>query len=80
MEIQTSSIFNMTHVNEIMTMSYGEAVKHARSIVQNNKHAKATTKNKAFLMIQKSRSPHALAYAMSSWILAHPTEGLKVIK
>ena len=75
-----SSVFNMNHVHEVAGMKdHGAAKAHAHSIVDSST---ANPKNKAQIknMINSSKSPSHLAQGMSNHVLAHPSEGLKVIK
>jgi hypothetical protein len=74
------SVFNMEHVHEIMgTKDHAEAKAKAHSIVDASS-ANAGNKAKIKAMIDASKSPTTLAQGMSNHILAHPSEGLKVVK
>lgn len=80
MEIQTSSIFKMEDVNTIIKLPLSEAKKFALDVINSDVHAKLVTKNKARLAIAKANTSQKIAFAMAGWILAHPSEGLKVLK
>ena len=73
------SIFTMDHVNQVMAMSQKDGVAFVRSVIADDQSAKPVTKAKALRLVEKAQSPTKLAHAMSSWILAHPDEGLKVL-
>ena len=69
----------MDHVRQVAGMTdHGAAKKMAHSVVDGSG---ATSQNKAKMkmMIDKSRTPAHLAQGMSNHILAHPSEGLKVV-
>mgnify|MGYP003327342626 CR=1 FL=1 len=74
------SVFTMDHVNEVSKMKdHAKAKEHAHKIVDASNaqpHNKASIKN----MIDKSRNVNDLARGMSNHILAHPSEGLRVVK
>lgn len=74
------SVFTMDHVNEVSKMrDHGKAKEYAHSIVDSSSaqpHNKYSIKN----MIDKSKSAQNLAFGMSNHVLAHPSEGLKVVK
>lgn len=74
-----SSVFNMNHIYEVSKKDHGAAKAHAHSIVDSST---ANPKNKARIknMIDSSKSTTHLVGGMSNHILAHPSEGLKVIK
>lgn len=74
------SVFNMDHVNEISTMKdHGAAKQRAHEILAGST---ANDKNREQIkrMINSSRNSRHLATGMSNHILAHPAEGLKVVK
>lgn len=74
------SVFTMDHVNEIAAMDdHGAAKKRAHEIVDGSS-ANSVNKAKIKMMINGSRNPAHLAQGMSNHILAHPSEGLRVIK
>lgn len=74
----TQSIFTMEMVNQVVVMKLPEAKALALEAIADSDSAKEITKTKARLAVNKARSTNALALTMSNWILAHPTEGLKV--
>lgn len=78
--METQSIFTMDNVREVLTMPIQEAKRYALGIVTDDQNAKPVTKVKARQMIGKCTRTDKLAFAMSSWILAHPSENLKVVK
>ena len=70
----------MDHVNQVAAMSnHAEAKKLAHSAVDSS-NANPENKKKIKLMIDRSKSPAHLAQAMANHILAHPSEGIPVIK
>lgn len=74
------SVFSMDHVNDVAGMKdHAKAKEYAHKIVDDSN---AQPRNKASIkkMINDSKSAKHLAFGMSSHILAHPSEGLKVIK
>jgi hypothetical protein len=74
------SSFHMDHIKEVSGMKdHGEAKKFAHGVVDSST---ANPKNKAKLkaMINGSRNVGHLAQGMSNHMLAHPSEGLKVLK
>ena len=73
------SLFTMEDVNHVMVSNFSDARVYVEKIIDSADTAKPATKNKARLMLAKSNNSQKLAFAMSSWILAHPDEGLKVI-
>lgn len=77
--METASIFTMDHVNTVIKMEFTEAKRYALEIVMQDGGARDKTKAKAKQMIAKTKNTNNLAYAMSCWILAHPSEGLKVV-
>lgn len=75
------SIFTMEDVNHVLGKPLAEAKAYALSaIADRSENVKAMTVTKAKQMILKCRDSKAIAFGMSGWILAHPTEGLKVVK
>lgn len=75
-----ASVFNMDHIKDVAAMKDHAAAKaHAHSIVD---ASSANDKNRAQIkrMIDTSKSPSHLATGMSNHMLAHPGEGLKVIR
>jgi len=72
------SIFNMDSVNEIIAMPLPAAKARALEIIEDSDSAKAITKTKATLAVNKAKSSTNLAQTMTNWMLAHPDEGLKV--
>lgn len=74
------SSFTMDHVNQVAaTKDHGAAKKIAHEAVDSST---ANPKNKAKMkmMINSSRNTAHLAQGMSNHVLAHPSEGLKVVK
>jgi hypothetical protein len=75
-----ASVFNMGHVKHAASMTdHGAAKQFAHSLVDASS-ARPENKKKIKMMINQSRSPGHLAQAMANHVLAHPGEGLKVIK
>jgi hypothetical protein len=71
-------MFDMNQVNAIINLDILSAQKAALEIV---KASTATPRNKfkAEQAIRNSRSSRSVAMTMSNFILAHPSNGLKVI-
>jgi len=78
--MDTESIFTMDDVNKVIKMPIADAKRYALDLIMQDEHAKDKTKAKAKMMVAKCTAADKLAYAMSCWILAHPSEGLKVVK
>jgi len=75
------SVFEQNHVNQIAAMKdHGAAKKTAHEIVDNNKTINPKNRAKVKAMIDNAKSPAHLAIGMQNHILAHPSEGLKVVK
>lgn len=74
------SLFTMDDVNKVIKLSLVEAKAFAMEVIRKDEKAKPVTRVKAIQVVSKARTPKDLAFSMSSWILAHPTEGLKVVK
>lgn len=72
------SAFNMQHVTEIAGMQDLSAAKAYAMKVVNESTANAGNKAKLKSMISKSRSIAGLAQGMTNYILAHPSENLKM--
>lgn len=74
------SVFTMDHVNEVAKMKdHGKAKEYAHGIVDASEarpHNKASIK----LMIDGSRHVNDLARSMANHVLAHPSEGLRVLR
>jgi hypothetical protein len=74
------SSFTNEHANHVATLKdHGAAKAYAHNVVETST---ANPKNKAKMkmMIDKSKSPAHLSQGMYNHILAHPSEGLKVMK
>jgi NAD(P)H-nitrite reductase large subunit len=80
MTTQTQSIFTMENVNEVIKMNFEDARKFAIDLITKAEGVKPETKVKARNTITRVNTSQKIAFAMSSWILAHPSEGLKVVK
>ena len=79
-KIETGSVFTMDHVNHVASMKDHQAAKSFAHDVLSNSTANPKNRTNIGTMIDKSRSAAHLAQGMSNHILAHPKEGLKVIK
>lgn len=74
------SVFTMDHVNQVSgTKDHRKAKEFAHDIVDKSA-ANDANKRKIKLMIDKSKNSRDLAFGMSNHVLAHPSEGLKVVK
>jgi len=73
------SVFTMDHVREVSGMKdHAKAKEYAHGIVD---ASNAHERNKSSIkhMIDKSRNVKDLVFGMSNHVLAHPSEGLRVI-
>jgi hypothetical protein len=74
-----SSVFKMEDVNHVLTIAnLNDAKKFALDILEKST-ANDQNKKKIKAMIVSSKTLNRLALAMSSCILAHPSNGLKVL-
>jgi len=79
-KISGHSVFTMDHVNDVAKMTdHSKAKQHVHNIVDAS-NAKEQNKKSIKSMIDKSRGVRDLVMGMSNHILAHPSEGLKVVK
>jgi hypothetical protein len=74
-----SSVFKMDDVKHVLTISDINQAKQFATEILNNSTANHGNKERIAKVIQSSKTVASLAMAMSSHILAHPSEGLKVI-
>lgn len=74
------SVFMMDHVNQVAAMKDHAAAKELAHGVVDSSSANPKNKMKIKAMINSSKNPAHLAMGMSNHILAHPSEGLKVVK
>jgi len=74
------SVFSMEDVAKVAGLPIGQAKEYAISIVTEASDIKNATRMKAQRQILKAPTSASLATTMTNWILAHPSEGLKVIK
>lgn len=72
-------LFRMDDARQVLNMSRDAGIKYALDIVENDSSARESTKVRARKEIMKCRTPISLANLISGYILAHPTEGLKVL-
>jgi len=70
-------MFEPTHLRECATLSHEDAKKRAHQVV-NGANARPITKNRARLMIDRSKNVPHLLQGMTNYMLAHPSENLKV--
>lgn len=70
------SFFTIDDVNKVIALPIAEGKKIALDIVEKAK-ALDISKVKARQLIDRQRSPAALAQLMANYMLAHPSEGLK---
>lgn len=78
-KVITSSIFNMDNVREIFLMDHTAGKAYAIGLVGSAENINVKTRFNVTNMINRSKSREALGTAMSNWMLAHPSEGLKTI-
>ena len=72
------SMFNMDNVIAIETMDLIQAKQYVLDIISES-NANRNNKFKAQRMINKARSIDKLMFGMTSYIMAHPNEELKVL-
>jgi hypothetical protein len=72
--------FNMGHVHEILGSANHDAAKEKARDLVNRSNATESNRKKAHLMINASKNQGHLAQGISNFILAHPSENLKVAK
>lgn len=73
------SVFTMDQVNAVVTKDLPSAKEYALGIIHSADNIRTATKANAIRVINNARNVITLASAMSNWILAHPSENLKVI-
>lgn len=74
------SVFTMDHVNEVANMKdHNKAKEYAHKIVDES-NAKPHNVASIKQMINKSKNTRDLMFGMSNHVLAHPSEGLRVLK
>lgn len=75
------SIFNMEQVNTVANMrDLAQAKQFVRTVITEKKsQVLQTTINRANNLVVQSRSINQLSKGMADWILAHPSNGLKVL-
>lgn len=74
------SVFTMDHVRQVSSMKDHTKAKELAHKVVDESNAQPRNKTSIKNMIDSSKSPKHLAMGMSNHILAHPSEGLKVVK
>lgn len=80
-----TGFFVQKHVNDVIKMSNIQAAKeYANSVITEfvKAHTQVKPENvrKAQVMINKAASTVQLAISMQNFVLAHPSEDLKVVK
>jgi hypothetical protein len=74
------SSFTIDHVNQVATTKDHDAAKKIAHKAVDSSTANPKNKAKMKMMINSSRNTAHLAQGMSNYMLAHPSEGLKVVK
>lgn len=79
-----TGFFTMADVQRVLdcaSVDEAKAVLNAKIAQFKVDHPKVHSENlsKAIVAIDKARSKHQLAFTVTNFVLAHPSEGLKVI-
>jgi hypothetical protein len=77
--------FSQEHVNVLMGMTgLHDARNYILDVVQRYErdHPRVNKENlrKVSIIIQRAKTPQQLAFSVQNFILAHPSEGLRVVK
>lgn len=75
-----TSVFDMVFVEEVSKMTLPLAKEAVLMRIKTSKTMNAKNKANAEFSIRKAKTVNSLVFTMTNWILAHPSEGLKVIK
>lgn len=78
--ITTTSVFTMDDVHAIATLSLDEAKAMIMKIATDNPSVKPITVTKLRNEVSRTKTREKLMMTMANWILAHPSENLKVVK
>jgi hypothetical protein len=73
-------IFSVSHVHNALSANSHEEAKNAAKAAVNESSASDENKKKASAMINSSKNQRHLAQGISNFMLAHPSEGLRVVK
>ena len=76
--LKGKSMFTMDNVNEVIALPIVEAKQKALDLV-NESNANRGNKARATRSITTARSSVSIAHMMTSFIMAHPENGMKVI-
>lgn len=79
-ETKSTSVFAAEDGISVITMTLIEGKKFLNDIVDRNDTLKTVTKTKAKNSINRCKNPTDLSTMVFSWMLAHPSEGMKVLK
>ena len=81
MQKVAGGFFNMDTVNSIMRINdLVKAKEYAHSKVNANPYAKPCNISKAKYMIEHSTTVEGLARGVANFMLAHPSENLKILR
>lgn len=80
-----AGFFSQEHVNTLMGMTgMHDARDYIQGVVEQytRDHPRVNKENlrKVSAILQRARTPQQLAYSVQNFILAHPSEGLRVVK
>jgi hypothetical protein len=80
-----TGFFTQAHVNQLVAIKSLQAAKDLiTKVIDTHLEAHPKTKpenvRKARAIVDKARSPVQLAFSVQNFIMAHPSEGLSVIK
>ena len=78
--VTTTSVFTMDDVHAVSALSLQEAKDMIHAIAKEDKRMKPITKLKLQREVDAARNVQKLAMTMTNWILAHPSENLRVLK
>ena len=76
-----TGFFTMETVNQILSFStLEESKKFLHDLVKETKNARVENVTKATAMIDKCKTQRDLALSVSNFVLAHPSENLRILK
>ena len=78
--VTTTFVFTMDDVYAVFALSLQEAKDMIHAIAKEDKRMKPITKLKLQREVNAARNVQKLAMTMTNWILAHPSENLRVLK
>lgn len=79
MKVQETGFFTMDDVRAVEKMSLTVAKQYALDTINEMPNARRENKVKATNVVNRAKSVQALMFSMVNFVLAHPSENLKVI-